>query len=146
MNICLECGRVFADHEAEVFEETFDLERGPFQYYRACPSCGRVEFEEAVECSICGKMHALSEDTKGVCADCIDGKADDLEFCYKASQGEKIGVEINLLMFYLFTEEEINDILMEAARKRKACEGVSCASFINDNREWFAEKLEKEVT
>jgi hypothetical protein len=143
MYICLECGSVFSD--AGRFIETHGLERGPYEHYCGCPHCGGG-FEEAVECSICGEMHPLSEDTNGVCADCIDSKADDLEFCYKVSQGEKIGVEINLLMFYLFTEEEMNEILMEAARKRKDCEGVSCASFINDRREWFAEKLEEEVT
>lgn len=152
---CCECGEVFDEDEVQTWDE-YRGECFGFPAYETlagCPQCGEA-FEEAYECKGCGR-YFLSDElfgdvTEGYCADCLEDYRYDFETCYEISDDDGETVEINSFLASMFTTPEINSILFEALYERNKFSGkpVDCKEFIDDDREWFAEKLlerEREV-
>lgn len=134
MYVCLECGHVF-DDDFSVWTEPHGERRC------GCPSC-RGEFEEAVECEICGGYFADSDLNSGVCEFCIEDLGNNLEVCYEISKDEKEDIKINAFLAAVLSAEEIEEVLIDYLKNNKP--NIDCKGFINQDIGWFAEKL-KEV-
>lgn len=146
MFICLNCGEVFDENNIGNTTEN----RG---YYgdekcsakiSCCPICAG-EYEEAAQCKICGEYHPKDDLTGGVCEECLDDYRRDFDVCYKISVDarETQKVNINRLIYHLLGVEEINNTLAEYIRTNM--NGVDCSEYIEEDEEWFCEKLAKEV-
>ena len=74
MNICLDCGRVFDDEEADVIRDDpspagVSLPSGYYEYL-CCPDCGSDYYEEAVKCLLCGEYVKEDNAIGDFCKDC----------------------------------------------------------------------------
>ena len=141
---CLNCGHIFEEGEQARWIES----RGEFwgtpcsEEMSGCPLC-KGDYEKTVKCAVCGSEHLEDELFGGVCGECIDEYRKDFNSCYEISKGEKQTIEINALLASLFDAGDIEQILKEYVIEK--CKDVDCTPFIDENIEWFVEKiLEKE--
>lgn len=69
MYICEECGHIFEDPERyedhHPYGDTYAVER-----WSLCPKCGQTGYEEAYECTYCGKWTSYLDD--GLCYECYE--------------------------------------------------------------------------
>lgn len=135
---CLNCGHIFEEGEEKCIKEMHGFANGNGEEFFVCPSCGG-DFEETVQCSICGSHFLDGELTNGVCDTCINEYRFDPEFCYKISVGESKKVEINTFLASVLDVGDINQILFEYVKKNK--EKIDCMPFIDDDRYYFAESI-----
>lgn len=138
---CLECGHLFEEGEQATWEES----RGEFwgtscsEEMNGCPIC-KGDYEETKRCEICGGEFLKDELNGGlVCDDCLEEKKRDLETCYKVSSDENEEITINALLVSLFDVSEIEKILYQQLLTVK--NNIDCSAFINQDKDWFAEKL-----
>ena len=147
---CVECGHVFSEYELNIWEESRGEHFGIPCYEKTsgCPIC-EGDYEDAVECDICGENHLASELTGGVCEDCIKKYQHDVDMHFKIGENDTDKVELNCFLASVFTKEDIELILLNALKLRKeyAKKQVEsdCERFIEYDREWFAERLAEEV-
>lgn len=147
---CVECGHVFSEYELNTWEESRGEHFGIpcYEKMSGCPIC-EGDYEDAVECDICGENHPASELTSGVCEDCIKTYQHDVDMHFKIGANDTDSVELNCFLASVFTKEDIELILLNALKSRKgyAKKQVEsdCERFIEYNREWFAERLAEEV-
>jgi hypothetical protein len=144
MNICLECGRVFEGDGVTVSFALDDI--STIVSETVCPFC-RCEYEEAEKCIYCGEYAPKSQMKSGFCEECsynADVFDDLIKVC--ENEGEKSSVNVNTSLIYLFSEDEINTILLDAARSREARERKkkACREFICDCGDFLADHLGKE--
>ena len=141
---CLECGHIFEDGEQARWEETHGLDSPPYEKLCGCPIC-KGSFEETKQCKICGGEFLENELNGGcVCDDCIEEYKRDFETCYAISETEpKEEIEINALLVSLFDIDEIETILYQQLESVK--NNIDCSAYINQDKDWFAEKLAEEV-
>ena len=140
---CLECGHIFDEGEQAFWSEDGEYWGTPFsQRMSGCPIC-KGAYRETVRCQICGSEHLENELTEGVCEDCVDEYRKNFDGCYNLFIGEKTEVKINSVLAFLFDDADIEQILKEYIRKK--WQDVDCSPFIDENKEWFVEKLLKEV-
>lgn len=140
---CLECGHIFEEGEQAFWNEYGEYWGTPFsQRMSGCPIC-KGTYEETVGCEICGSQHLEKELTDGVCDECIGEYRNDFTACYDLFVGEKMGININPVLASLLDDADIEQILKEHIRERMS--DIDCSPFIDENKEWFAEKLLKEV-
>ena len=88
----------------------------------------------------------MEEELNGdcVCDDCVEEYKRDLETCYKiAETAPKEEIKINPLLASLFDVDEIEAILYQQLESVKS--NIDCSAFINEDKDWFAEQLDKEV-
>jgi hypothetical protein len=133
---CKECGHVFEDGEQATWVESHGLDYGG-EEFEGCHIC-KGDYEEAEECEKCGKVCGDDEIFGGLCDECIEEYKYDVNMCYKIGKHEKHVFNLNVLFAHLFTENEIEDILLRELSKDKY---VDCSSFINENKDWFGEKI-----
>ena len=112
MFICEHCGEIF--EEPKVIGN--DVDRG-----EECPGCGSDEFDEAVQCEVCGEW--ISEaDACGyghhICKDCVKERRYDLPLLVKATEDEYTAVEIPDLIMTFFDEDEVKEILLRELQAR----------------------------
>lgn len=138
---CVECGCVFEDDEIIKWAETHGLKYGPYETFTGCPHC-KNGYEEATKCKICGEWF-LEEELNGgcVCDDCVEEYHKQFTTCYKIADTEKDAVEINSLLTYLLTPSEIEAVLFNHLKEADKINRIDCSFFINENKDWFAEKL-----
>ena len=139
---CLTCGHIFDFGEEKKIKECVGYygSSKAYETYCVCPSCGG-KYEETTECIVCGSKHLENELTDGVCEDCIEEYSKDVDFCFEAGKNEKENVELNLLLTTVFSEEEIENILIDKIKK----ENIDISKFAKDDLDWFAGKIaEKE--
>ena len=133
---CYDCGHIFDECELKRWTEAHGEEMS------GCPLC-RGGYGETKKCKVCGgeflKEELIGE---GVCDDCIDDYRNDFETCYELSKDQKENVEISILLITLLGEEKIEKILYHYL---KCQDSVDCGKFIDEDREWFADKLAEEV-
>jgi DNA-directed RNA polymerase subunit RPC12/RpoP len=139
---CLECGHIFEEGEEEVWEERHGLDFPPYETMSGCPIC-RGSYEETEKCAICGGHFLSDELCGGVCPSCIDEHRFDVKTCLDVSFGEKREISIDYCMAVLLDAGDIEQILREYLLSR--CPHMDCSRFINDDREWFADRLSGEV-
>ena len=139
---CLECGHIFEEGEQVRWEERHGLDSPPYEKHCGCPVC-KGSFEETKQCKICGGEFLKDELNGGcVCDECINDYCKAFDVCYKVSKNEKTEIEINCLLATLLDVEKIEEILYQYLKAEKE---VDCSLFIEQDRNWFAEKLAEEV-
>lgn len=150
---CLECGNIFEEGEQATWSEYQGECHGvkAFEDFSGCPAC-KGEYEETKQCSICGgefledELHFHCE--KGVsyyvCNDCIDECRDNFDLCYKiAENDEKKAIQINPLIASLLDNTDIEVVLYQYVKNNK--KDVDCTPYIEQDKDWFATQLVKEV-
>ena len=140
---CDHCVREF--EEPDIITEAHGITDGSCEKIGVCPYC-KGYFEEMHKCEICGEYFTEDELSGGVCDECIYEKATDVEFCYKlgAEENAQESVKINGFVASYFSEEQINEILINRIREINRIVNVSCYDFIDSDKSWFAEKLIEE--
>lgn len=140
---CLECGHIFEEGEQVRWEERHGLDSPPYEKWCGCPIC-KGSFEETKQCKICGGEFLKDELNGGcVCDECIDDYCKAFDICYKVSKNEKTEIEINCLLATVLDVEKIEEILYQYLKAEKE---VDCSLFIEQDKNWFAEKLVEEVS
>jgi hypothetical protein len=141
---CLSCGHVFEEGEQACWTESRGEYWG-FPCYESmsgCPVC-KEEYEETVQCAVCGSEHFEDELNGGVCDECIDEYRKNFNACYELSLGETTKIKINSLLASLFEESDIEQILKEYIRDK--WQDVDCSQFIDEDKSWFGERIVEEV-
>lgn len=143
---CLECGHIFEDGEEGNYFETQEIWGRDFrEKIKCCPLC-KGDYEATVPCEICGSYHLKDELTNGVCEECIEEQKFNLRFCYEASKGEEVYININSFLASMIDKDEMEEILFKALLNDESMgEKIDCSKFINEDKYWFAEKLVKGV-
>lgn len=140
---CLSCGNIFEEGEQAFWSEGGEYWGTQFsQKMSGCPIC-KGEYEETVQCAVCGSEHLEDELSGGVCDECIDEYRKDFDRCYELSIGEKTEIKINSLLASLFDVSDIEQILKEYIRDR--WQDVDCSPFIDEDISWFGERIAEEV-
>ena len=141
---CLECGHVFSEYDLNTWEESRGEHFGIPCYEKmiGCPIC-EGDYEETVQCAVCGSEHLEDELFGGVCSECIDEYRKDFNACYEISIGETKEIKINALLASLFDVSDIEQILKEYIRDK--WKDVDCSQFIDEDIQWFGEKISEEV-
>ena len=143
---CLECGHIFEEGEQENWLES----RGEYwgtpcsEEMSGCPLC-HGEYEETVQCSVCGAEHIEDELEGGVCEDCIDLYKYDVNMCFRIGEKEPMEIELNSFLTSMYSVDEIEALLWHDILKTQKLCAVDCTPFIEADRIWFAENLSKEV-
>ena len=134
---CLECGHIFENGEAREVREDDG-------YVYVCPICGG-DFEKTVKCALCKGEFLEDELNGGVCDECIDEYRNQAKICVDISEqeGTKAKINVNYLIPFILSEEDINDILIEYIKKEKP--NADCGEYIDEDISWFGEMLAKEV-
>ena len=79
-----------------------------------------------------------------VCDDCVEEYKRDFKTCYAISEtAPKEEIKINALLASLVSVSKIEAVLYHIL---KEAEYVDCSAFINQDKDWFAEKLVEEVS
>jgi DNA-directed RNA polymerase subunit RPC12/RpoP len=133
---CLECGHIFEYGEQVEWVEMHG------EKFSGCPLC-RGAYEETKRCACCGSESFLVNELElGVCGECIENKSKDIDFCIKIGAEAEESVPINGAIASLWTAEEINEILIEQAKKINS---LSFEKFVDEDRSWFAQMIADEV-
>lgn len=141
---CLSCGHIFEEGEQACWRESRGEYWGSpcYETISGCPIC-RGEYEETVQCAVCGSEHLEDELNGGVCDECIDEYRKNFNACYELSVEEKTEIKINSLLASLFDVSDIEQILKEYIRDR--WRDVDCSPFIDEDKSWFGERIAEEV-
>lgn len=130
---CLDCGHIFEEGEQLRWVESHGEEM------QGCPKCNGA-FEETKQCAICDGEFLPVELNGGVCDECIQKEKHNIKFCFEL--GEQIGkteIKINPFLAEMFTDNEIERILLDELKK----ENADCSPFINEDKMYFGEKLQE---
>ena len=143
---CLDCGHIFEEGEQQTWSEN----RGEFwgsscsEEMQGCPLC-KGEYEKTVCCSVCGGNFLEDELNEGVCENCIEDAKSKYRYnpqkCYELSKDETAKVEINYFLSCMFTEKQIEEILLLNIRKASALMPIDCSAFIEADKSWIEEKI-----
>lgn len=141
---CLSCGHVFEEGEQACWTESRGEYWGSpcYETMSGCPVC-KEEYEETVQCAVCGSEHFEDELNGGVCDECIDEYRKNFDACYELSVGETTEIKINSLLASLFEESDIEQILKEYISDK--WQDVDCSQFIDEDKSWFGERIVEEV-
>ncbi len=100
-----------------------------------CPRCDSENCSRL--CSGCNN----SENNDGLCDDCLNHYAKDYETLEKASnECKNETISVPALIADVLSAEQIKTALFQYIENNK----LDCRAFIEDDREWFADFLEKE--
>lgn len=142
---CLDCGHIFEEGEQARWEEHHPYGMGyAAESFSGCPICNG-DFEETKQCEICGGEFLEDELNGGcVCNECIEEYRKDFDTCYNIANQDKQEIKINGLLATIFGVSEIEQILFEFLKKDG--EKIDCSEYIEQDKDWFAEKLAEEVS
>lgn len=128
--ICKECGEIFDTDNFECSAkpeyEYIQTEVGNIPYFVGygnsednCPKCGG-ELVEPRQCECCGEFK-VSDKYNWVCDDCVNTflEKDPLKVAVEMGNYSQSKKKINGFIDYLFTEEKINEILIDYVLKEK---------------------------
>ena len=141
---CLECGHIFEEGEQSRWEEHHPYGMGyAAESFSGCPICNG-SYEETKQCEICGGEFLEDElNGDGVCDECIEEYSKNFDFCYKISDNEKEEIKINALLASLLDVDEIETILYHYLKTKR---DIDCSKFVNQDKDWFADRLVEEVS
>lgn len=120
--ICLDCGTVFDAYEVERVQEYRGEYwcRPAYEEELVCPHCKSSDIDDAEECEICDSWCSTEElyGNGGICTACLETYSTDKE-CFEACERNKDteSVELNSYLAYMFSESEIEDILLDELAK-----------------------------
>lgn len=142
---CLECGHIFEEGECASWYEHHPYGMGyATEDFSGCPIC-KGDFEKTVQCKICGGEFLEDELLGGcVCDECVEEYSKDFDTCYNIANQDKQEIKINGLLATIFDTSEIEQILFEFLKKDG--EKIDCSEYIEQDKDWFAEKLAEEVS
>jgi hypothetical protein len=143
---CLECGHIFEEGEQAKWEEHHPYGMGyAAEEFCGCPLC-KGDFEKTKQCEICGGEFLEDELLGGcVCDECVEKHKRDLKICYSiAETTEKQEIKINALLASAFDITEIEEILYQ--QLESVGNNNDFSVFINQDKDWFADKLVEEVS
>ena len=105
---CINCER-----EVDVDDVIQYYDSGTGYLELNCPYCKDDMLEYAYECESCGKVVPHSLVTNGVCDNCLISEAENVRQVieFGAEDTDNGEVTINALWAYVYTPDEINDIL-----------------------------------
>ena len=141
---CLSCGHIFEEGEQATWREYMGECHGSpaYEEFSGCPICNG-EYEETKRCEICGGEFLEYELLGGcVCEECIEEHSKDFDVCYKISANEKEEIKINALLVSLLDVDEIETILYHYLKTKR---DIDCSKFVNQDKDWFADRLVEEV-
>ena len=147
---CLECGHIFDECEISTWQESGGEIFGSQSYetMSGCPIC-KGDYEKTEKCRVCGGEFLEEELTDGVCDDCVEKEKENYRYnpqkCYELSKDETGKVEINYFLSCMFTEKQIEEILLLNVRKASALMPIDCSAFMNADNSWFEERVVEEV-
>ena len=145
---CLECGHIFERGEEASWSEYRGEYFGFVAYKKmsGCPLC-KGAFEETIPCDICGSEHLEEELNGGVCDECLEDCKCDFEMCYTIAQSSKDKIKINGLLASMFTESEIEEILVNHIKKEIKDSELKkfVSNFIDEDVSWYVDMLAEEV-
>lgn len=143
---CLECGHIFEDGEQRKWKEQIGEFWGQpvYETLIGCPNCGGA-YDETKACAVCGSEQLECDLYGGICVDCLKKYKNDLDTCLKLGAIDKEEIKINSLLVTMFTQAEIEEILIRELKEAEKIAPVDCSSFVYDDLEWFGESLRKEV-
>lgn len=119
MMICNNCGYLCHEDDIGTVSEYRGECHGVECYENVsdtCPHC-HGDFVKAVECKICGSYHDKANDENycgGYCLECLENKAT-FEAAVDIGNDNKESVRLNGLLTHMFTESEIEKILLDYA-------------------------------
>lgn len=138
---CHECDGFF--DEPDIIKETHGFTDGSYEEVAMCPYC-RGYFEPVYRCKICNELFTDDEINNGVCDGCLYEPAEDIGRMLTISEEfepEKIG--INRLVAWVFTEEQINTMLINKLKEISEFVRITAYEFIDDDKYAFADKLKE---
>ena len=145
--ICLDCGHIFEEGEQSTWSESRGEYWGSpcYETMSGCPLCNG-DYEEAVECEICGSSHLKDELNGGICDECIEKYRYDIDVCFKIGSNDTESVELNCFLASMFDKKEIEDILFRELKEAQKYRQIDCEKFIVlADGDWFGERLAEEV-
>ena len=143
---CLDCGHIFEEGDRHEWKEARGEYWGQPAYETVvgCPRCGGA-YEETKPCASCGSERFEDDLYGGICKECLSEYDNDLDTCLKLGEINKEEIEINSLLVTMFTQAEIEEILIRELKEAEKIAPVDCSNFVYDDLEWFGESLRKEV-
>lgn len=130
--ICEECGKLYSEEDLAVYDksepeyEYIQTEVGTIPHFVGwvgedihCPECGG-DLVEATECECCGELKAICSNN-WVCEDCKDEylNREPLKVALGMGEYSYTKKSINGFIDFLFTEEKINEILIDYVKEHK---------------------------
>ena len=139
MYICVDCGFVFEETEVdfESYNHADHGDRPAVEEWACCPAC-KGAFTDAVKCKMCENWFDEVHLFGGVCDKCIEVNSD-FDTCLNVGSRHRESVRLNSFLFWLFDEDEIEQILTREARGSKKI--VDCRPFVEYDKDWFGESL-----
>lgn len=141
---CVECGYFFNEPDSWLDDRGEHFGTPCYEVEYGCPKC-KGDYEEAAPCKICGELFVEDELNGGVCDECFDKYRYDLEMWLKIGENEKQSAKINSFVYGFFTDKEIEEILTREIVDAIKINPSVCGDLIDENRDWWGEKLAKEV-
>lgn len=111
--ICDKCGRVFDDPK-ELKNMGGDVGESVY----VCPYCGHDEYEEVVECAVCGDVVRESETVECVCENCLNHHAGRKQAFALGKVCEDFIAVNGFIRSLLPDDEDIERILLETIIRR----------------------------
>ena len=112
MYICIHCGHHFEEPSNRYNKRWSDSDDSE-QY---CPNCGSEDFEEAEHCEECDEWFPVGTCANGICESCMEKHASDFETVKRYGDSHKEERTINGFFSWMFTDDEIDEILEREAR------------------------------
>lgn len=152
MQVCKSCGAIFDDGDSVVIKD-YECEfwgHRVHETWAGCPECGSTDLTDADQCKVCGDYFAPGEIGGHVCDCCAEELRDtyknDFETCYHLCEDEpKEGAKINGFLRSMFSDSEIEQILLDFLKNDSERRPVDCTEFIDGDLDWFIEKIAKGV-
>lgn len=139
---CYDCGHIFDEGEEKYIGDGW---KEPIE--AVCPVC-KGNFVEAVRCNCCKGVFLEEELEDGFCQECIDEKLNEYRFgkiqkLYLICSDEKEKVELNPFIAYMFSESQINELLLRELIESDKIKKIDCFDFIKEDMDWFIDKIMK---
>lgn len=135
---CLECGNIFDE------EQTANWQEPHGEDCSGCPLCYGA-YEEAHQCIICNDYFLEDELCNDICDDCLEDYKYDFDMCYTIGAKDTESVEINRFLFFMFSKEEIEEVLFRELKEANKFSHIDCKNFIESDKFLFADRLKEEV-
>lgn len=146
---CTKCKEIFSEDEL-ITDYVNGGDIG--EPHNECPHCGCDDIEYIHECTYCGKYFSDDDarslhgyDGTLICEDCLKDEMDVRTIIeYGNTENNVVETHINGLFAYMFSESELNDILLaefmrlpESKQKQYAEKYAECD--LDDFAEWLVE-------
>lgn len=118
MYVCTKCGKL-SEEQPTRREYHREVPGDSYETFVDSCKCGG-EIEKAVKCAVCDDWYDADSLTEGVCRYCLHHELtpENVESFVGTFEIEKCTFEINAALEYIFTSDEVNEILM---RELKEC-------------------------